>query len=137
MIQEYIKCSNDCFYFIRKYVRILDADGLEMLMDLYPYLDANNVIGISAPVSSGNNEFGQLGLNDTTDRSTPVQVVSAGLGWKQVSCGKTHILAVKTDGSLWGSGNNQFGQIGQNNTLNKSSPTQVGTNYSWFDSACG
>lgn len=29
MIQEYIKCKNDCQYFIEKYVKIITEDGLQ------------------------------------------------------------------------------------------------------------
>ena len=57
---------------------------------------------------------GQLGLGDTVDRSSPVQV--AGNTWAQVSSGLAQIAAIKTDGTLWMWGAGSVGQLGQNNT---------------------
>jgi len=37
----------------------------------------------------GFNLFGQLGTNDRTDRSSPVQTVSGGTNWKSVAAGFT------------------------------------------------
>ena len=37
MIQEYIKCSKDCQYFIENYMWITNPDGDEFLFKLYPY----------------------------------------------------------------------------------------------------
>jgi alpha-tubulin suppressor-like RCC1 family protein len=36
-------------------------------------------------------------------------------------------FAVKADGTLWGWGNGQYGKLGNGNTSNQSSPTQVST----------
>jgi len=55
----------------------------------------------------GRNYVGQLGINDTTPkRNTPVTTFAGGNNWKQVSGGRVHIAAVKTDGSLWTWGRN-------------------------------
>jgi len=39
--------------------------------------------------------------------------------------------AIKTDGTLWGWGNNQYGQLGQGNVSILSSPVQIGSNTDW------
>jgi alpha-tubulin suppressor-like RCC1 family protein len=39
---------------------------------------------------------------------------------------------IKSDGTLWMSGDNTYGQLGQGNTTSYSSPKQVGTNTNWF-----
>ena len=86
----------------------------------------------------GLNNFGQLGDNSITNRSSPVQTIVGGTNWKQVVCGYGHIAAIKTDGTLWAWGNNTVGQLGDNNIVNKSSPVQTvagGTN--WKQIACG
>ena len=49
----------------------------------------------------GNNENGELGVNDTTQRNTPVTTFAGGTNWKQVSCGLRNMAAIKTDGTLW------------------------------------
>jgi alpha-tubulin suppressor-like RCC1 family protein len=80
----------------------------------------------------GRNHRGQLGNNDTTNRSSPVQTISTGTNWKLVSCGYYHTAAIKTDGTLWAWGLNDFGQLGNNDITNRSSPVQTisaGTNW--------
>jgi len=74
----------------------------------------------------GRNSYGQLGTNDITDRSSPVQTISGGTNWKQVSVGYKYMMAIKTDGTLWGWGNNNYGQLGNN---------QGGSPYTWFKSS--
>lgn len=49
----------------------------------------------------GLNERGALGTNNFTSRSSPVQTISGGNNWTQVSCGYRHTAAIKTDGTLW------------------------------------
>jgi len=73
----------------------------------------------------GRNNYGQLGNNSTTNVSSPIQTVSAGTNWKQVSNGSDYITAIKTDGTLWAWGENTFGELGTNSTTNVSSPVQT------------
>jgi alpha-tubulin suppressor-like RCC1 family protein len=51
--------------------------------------------------------------------------------------GGAHSLAIKTDGTLWAFGDGNFGRLGQNNTINYSSPVQVGTDTFWTDAVPG
>jgi alpha-tubulin suppressor-like RCC1 family protein len=86
----------------------------------------------------GKNTDGQLGTNDIVHRSSPVQTVSGGTNWKQVSVGVGHSAAIKTDGTLWSWGSNANGPLGDNTTTAKSSPVQTvagGTN--WKQVSCG
>ena len=81
----------------------------------------------------GSNNFGQLGKNDTANRSSPVQVGSA-TNWSKVSNGTGVVfMAVKTDGTLWCWGRDFRGGLGLTNSVNisKSSPTQIGTGTNW------
>jgi alpha-tubulin suppressor-like RCC1 family protein len=78
--------------------------------------------------------WGQLGDNTRIDRSSPVQTFSGGTNWTQVSGGFNHSTAIKTDGSLWVWGRNTYGQLGTNNTVNRSSPVQTITaGTSWLN----
>ena len=75
----------------------------------------------------GNNSYfeGMLGDNTTLDRSSPVQTVAGGTNWKQVAAGYTHTSAIKTDGTLWTWGTNSYGNVGDNTTIDRSSPVQT------------
>ncbi len=88
--------------------------------------------------SWGSNSFGQLGVNDTTRRSTPVTTLLGGNNWKSIAGGGSHTIALKTDGTLWSWGNNFFGQLGVNDTTSRSTPvtTLLGGN-NWKSIACG
>ena len=86
----------------------------------------------------GYNVNGQLGTNDTVTRSTPVTTFLGGTNWKQVSCGDGHTVAIKTDGTLWTWGRNNYGQIGENTSTSRCTPVTTfagGTN--WKQVACG
>jgi alpha-tubulin suppressor-like RCC1 family protein len=75
----------------------------------------------------GYNATGQLGDNTTTKKSSPVQTVAYGTLWRQVAGSQYHIAAIKTDGTLWTWGQNDYGQLGDNTLVNKSSPVQTVT----------
>jgi alpha-tubulin suppressor-like RCC1 family protein len=80
----------------------------------------------------GRNSYGQLGINDTTNRSTPVTTSTGGANWKQVSAGNDMTAAIKTDGTLWTWGTGSAGQLGINDTTNRSTPVTTfagGTNW--------
>ena len=87
----------------------------------------------------GYNKFGQLGDNTTVSKSSPNTTIAGGTNWKQITCGHQYsIAAIKTDGTLWTWGYNFYGQLGDNTTVDKSSPVQVsggGTN--WKQVSCG
>ena len=93
----------------------------------------------------GYNANGQLGVNDTNTRCTPVTTFAGGTNWKQVSCGRQHVATIKTDGTLWVWGMNYYGQLGVNSasiylSVNNDKPTPVttfagGTNWKQVD--CG
>ena len=57
------------------------------------------------------------------DRSTPVQIESSGV--TAVSAGGNHSLYVKSDGSLWAMGGNNYGQLGDGTTSNRNVPVQI------------
>lgn len=86
----------------------------------------------------GYNNSGALGDGTTSNRSSPVTVVG-GFKWKQVSIGGTNAAslapvstAIKSDGTLWAWGTNDYGQIGNGTTSYYSSPVSVaggGTNW--------
>jgi alpha-tubulin suppressor-like RCC1 family protein len=108
----------------------------EYLMSVYPQI--SNQLITPELWTWGANSYGQLGNNTITPRSTPVTTSAGGANWKQVASGSDHIAAIKTDGTLWTWGKNSYAPLGDNTTINRSTPVTTfagGTN--WKQVACG
>lgn len=73
----------------------------------------------------GLNTFGQLGLGDQVNRSTPTQIAKDAT-WVGVWAGKNHAVALKADGTLWAWGRNAEGQLGDTTVLVRTAPVKVG-----------
>jgi len=89
--------------------------------------------------ATGYNYFGQLGLGDSgadTDRNT-FEKVGSGTDWVAVACGGSHTMAIKSDGTLWATGYNTFGQLGLGNTTNRDTFEKVGSGTDWSIITCG
>lgn len=85
----------------------------------------------------GYNSGGQLGQGDTINHSSFVQI-GTDTDWAKVGViVGSHGSAIKTDGTLWSCGYNNQGQLGQGDTLNRSTPVQIGTLTDWDKIACG
>ena len=57
--------------------------------------------------------------------------------WKAVAAGYLYTVALKTDGTLWAWGNNEYGQLGNGTTENGFSPVQIGTDTDWAAISAG
>ncbi len=68
----------------------------------------------------------------TIDTVPPVPVVLS-----KSAAGLFHTMAIKSDGTLWGWGDNEYGQIGDGTKLNKLSPVQIGSSDRWVSIATG
>ena len=87
--------------------------------------------------STGTDNNGQLGLNDSNSyRSSPTQIGSD-TTWSDVGAHFGQSSAIKTDGTLWLWGHNGYGQLGLNNKVYRSSPVQVGTATNWLKVVSG
>lgn len=83
----------------------------------------------------GYNVYGNLGINTTNNRSSPVQVSSMDLRWSAVATENgDHVIAVKENGTMWVWGNNGWGQLGLNDSVARSSPVQLGALTNWSTS---
>jgi len=91
----------------------------------------------------GKNTSGQLGLNDTVNRSSPVSIGTS--SWACVGLGNEHSGAtlgvvsgsVPLFSSLYMWGSNSSGQLGDNTTINRSSPVLVAGGGQWTFLSCG
>jgi alpha-tubulin suppressor-like RCC1 family protein len=94
----------------------------------------NAYLGESVARAWGYNDFGQLGnasqLGPTppgtpaNSTSTPVQVSNLS-GLKGIDAGDRHSLALKTDGTVWAWGSNEFGQLGDGTPTSSDTPINV------------
>ncbi len=53
------------------------------------------------------------------------------------SAGGNYCLAVKSDGTLWGWGNNQYGQLGDGTRTDREKPVQIGWDSDWIKVSAG
>jgi len=73
----------------------------------------------------GNNGQGQLGdAGDGTNALTP-QVLDVDFAAVDVAAGQSHMLALDTDGNVWGWGTNDFGQLGTGTATQVERPVQT------------
>jgi alpha-tubulin suppressor-like RCC1 family protein len=85
------------------------------------------VLGTDGSVWSwGSNALGQLNIAPPGSMVTrPVHVIAAGSRITQISAGAVHMLALRSDGTVLGWGNNQFGELGDGSQALVSGPVQV------------
>jgi alpha-tubulin suppressor-like RCC1 family protein len=74
----------------------------------------------------GFNSYGEMGDGTTVSKTNPTQI-GTDKNWKNIlrNRGDKFTVGIKTDGSLWAWGNNNFGQLGNGTTTSKNSPVQI------------
>jgi len=95
---------------------------------------SNGSIGITLGklFTWGANGTGSLGHNDVIFRSSPVQVGSS--SWSLVFSSQRNqvvVHGITISGTLWAWGFNASGNLGDNSTLNRSAPVQIGALTNW------
>lgn len=73
--------------------------------------------------------------DDASTAVTPVLLPP--MTWKTVSAGEEHTAAIRSDGSLWTWGSNEWGQLGNGNYLDSGLPQRIGTDTNWKAISCG
>ncbi|MFY7728675.1 MAG: RCC1-like domain-containing protein, partial [Flavobacterium sp.] len=73
---------------------------------------------------TGSNGSGQLGDETTTSKSIlTLMINTTGKTPSQIACGDNHTIVLMTDGTIYGTGNNNSGQLGDGTTTNKNTLT--------------
>jgi len=114
-------------------------EGVWGLEQVYNKINQGGIWQYSTEVEQfmvwGKNTHGLLAQNDLVNRSSPVQI--PGTTWQYLSHAAAasndtdSVLVTKTDGTMWGWGNNNNGTLGLNNEVKYSSPIQIGTDTTW------
>jgi len=78
--------------------------------------------------AAGRTDYGQLGIGVANSDPVPLFIqVGTDSDWASVSLAEVHAMAIKTDGTLWGTGRGLNGQLGIPWTGDITSFTQIGT----------
>lgn len=86
--------------------------------------------------SWGYNSEGQLGNGSSEQNNVPLTKMGTDNNWKSVSTGIAHTMAIKTDGTLWGTGRNSWGQLGIGTNEDISTLVQIGNDSDWVSVYC-
>lgn len=89
----------------------------------------------------GYNGSGQLGMKVTQPKTSPVGV-NGGSVWTNITTGGTNTgeafsCGIKSDKSLWCWGSNDYGNLGDGSSTDRSTPTAISGGGSWKDVALG
>jgi alpha-tubulin suppressor-like RCC1 family protein len=79
----------------------------------------------------GLNGNGQLGNGTNANSTTPVAVTNMGSGAAAVAAGWYHTLGLKDTTCLFAWGRNDYGQLGDGGTTNRTTPVQVSGGCGW------
>lgn len=58
-------------------------------------------------------------------------------GPPHIATGGNHTVILKSDGSLWGWGENTFGQVGDGSVVSRKVPVKISTNFTWTTISAG
>ena len=73
--------------------------------------------------SFGDNNYGQLGLNDKNIKSTDIPTIILNIPEIQrIECGYWHCMCIDVNNNLWAFGHNNYGQLGLGDTKNRYKP---------------
>ncbi|RAK18722.1 alpha-tubulin suppressor-like RCC1 family protein, partial [Flavobacterium aquaticum] len=82
----------------------------------------------------GNSEFGLLGNGLTTQVNPTLQQIGTASNWQKISASTQMTIGLKTDGTIWGWGQNDQYEMGNNTCCaNQLIPIQIGTANHWMD----
>lgn len=87
--------------------------------------------------SWGNNDFGQLGRSASQQEELTITQIGEDSDWQSLACDGNFTLLLKEDGTLWGCGQNTFGQLGNGSTTNSPVPVQLSDLNTWTSMAAG
>jgi hypothetical protein len=89
----------------------------------------------------GANDDNQIGIGIRRNNINIPTQIGTDHDWAIISTGWSHVMAIKTNGTLWGWGSNEFGQLGIGTAGYipgvKNTPKQIGSDKDWIAVAAG
>jgi alpha-tubulin suppressor-like RCC1 family protein len=73
----------------------------------------------------------QAGDGTRTSHNTPTQEATAANDWVQIAAGSYHSVGIKNDGTLWGWGTNNYGQLGERLNVTRMAPEVIDDEHYW------
>ena len=73
----------------------------------------------------GYNPKGQLGVNSTIAKCTPVSIQGTKKTFCNISAGQTYTIGIDKNGQVWGWGYNNYGQLGDNSIVSRCTPVSI------------
>ncbi|WP_445716365.1 T9SS type A sorting domain-containing protein [Flavobacterium sp.] len=82
----------------------------------------------------GDGRYGLLGNGSTTTINATLQQIGTATNWEKISASTDMTIGLKTDGTIWGWGQNDQYEMGNNTCCaNQLTPIQIGTANHWVD----
>ena len=82
----------------------------------------------------GDGRYGLLGNGSTTTINPTLQQIGTATNWQKISASSDMTIGLKTDGTIWGWGQNDQYEMGNNTCCtNQLTPIQIGTANHWVD----
>ena len=82
---------------------------------------------------SGDNLYGGLGIGSTAINSNVFLQIGTATNWSKIAAAQFFTIALRTDGTIWGWGQNDFFQVIGGTVANQLIPVQIGTANDWVD----
>ena len=102
----------------------------------------NCTVQVQFSPSSKGNKSGVLSIPSSDPENPVIDVALNGLGYSNegaylIAGGYGHTGSIKQDATVWSSGLNQYGQLGDGTNVQKTSPVQAGADSNWMSVASG
>lgn len=112
-------------------IKILNQSNFSSLVPVSTIGGNNVIMAIKSDGTMwgwGSNSFGALGINNTDSAISSPTIIIGQSDFKQAQVGSAfgaYTVALKSDGTLWATGDNGYGNFGDNSTTSRSSFTQI------------
>lgn len=113
------------------FLSLTDRSSFLSITEYRVFARGNNTFALTPEglvYAFGQNTYGELGTGDTNNRTAPTLITNPlGKTVKDIACGDNHTIMLMTDGTVYATGYNEYGQLclGNTNTANCNTLTQI------------